>query len=173
MTVAERLHCRVMPDANRLRRTLAPIDRLPAPLRPWARSQLVGRVVPFVGTAGLRFEELSPERAIVSIPNQRSVRNHIGSVHAAAMTLLAETATGFVVGMNVPDDRVPVIKSLQVEFVKRSKGAMRAVAQLSPEDRERMRSEPKGEVLVPVTVTDESGGEPIVCKMLWAWTPKR
>jgi hypothetical protein len=30
----------------------------------------------------------------------------------------------------------------------------------------------KGEVTVPVTITDESGGEPIQCEMVWAWVPK-
>jgi acyl-coenzyme A thioesterase PaaI-like protein len=162
-----------MPTANKLHRSLAPLDKLPAALRPWARSQLIGRVVPFVGTAHLRIDELDAERAVVVVTNRRAVRNHIGGVHAAAMTLIAETATGFVVGMNVPDDRVPVIRSLQVDFVKRAKGGLRAVATLSAEERARILAEPKGEVVVPVKVTDDSGAEPIVCRMVWAWTPKR
>lgn len=37
------------------------------------------------------------------------------------MTLLAETATGFVVALNLPDDRVPVVKSLSLELRKRAK----------------------------------------------------
>jgi acyl-coenzyme A thioesterase PaaI-like protein len=162
-----------MTKANRLQRSLSPIEKVPGPIRTVVRSQVIGRVVPFVGTAGLVIEEMSPERVVVRVANKRRVQNHIRSVHAAAMTLIAETATGFVVGMNVPDDRVPVVKSLQVDFVKRSKGALRAEATLSAEERERIAREPKGEVLVPVKVTDESGGEPIICKMLWAWTPKR
>jgi hypothetical protein len=49
---------------------------------------------------------------------------------------------------------------------------MRAVATLTPEDVARIATEPKGELWVPVTVTDESGNEPIKCEMLWAWIPK-
>ena len=129
--------------------------------------------MPYVGTSGLLYEELTPERVVVSIKNQRKVQNHINNVHAAAMALLAETATGFIVGMNLPDDKLPLIKTLKVSYYKRTQGDMRAVATLTPEDIARIESEPKGEVLVPVIVTDESGGEPIKCEMLWAWVSKR
>jgi len=146
---------------------------LPANIRATVISKIFGKVVPYVGTSGLLYEELTPERVVVSIKNQRKVQNHINNVHAAAMALLAETATGFVVGMNLPDDKLPLIKSLKVSYYKRTQGDMRAVATLTPEDIARIESEPKGEVLVPVIVTDESGGEPIKCEMLWAWIPKR
>ncbi len=48
-----------------------------------------------------------------------------------------------------------------------------AKVHLKPEDIVRIQTEPKGEVLVSVTVTDESGNEPIKCEMLWAWVPKQ
>jgi hypothetical protein len=89
------------------------------------------------------------------------------------MALLAETATGFAVGMNLPDDKIPLIKTLKVDYTKRSTGGMRAVAELSAEQVEAMRTQPKGEVLVQVSVTDESGEAPIKCEMLWAWVPKK
>jgi acyl-coenzyme A thioesterase PaaI-like protein len=149
------------------------VARVPAPLRTRARTLLLSRVVKFVGTAKLSIDELSAERAVVTVKNRRIVQNHIGGVHAAAMALMAETATGFVVGMNVPDDRVPVIKSLKVEYKKRASGGLRAVATLTPEQIERMRTTDKGEVSVAVQVTDDAGIEPIVCEMIWAWTPKR
>ena len=147
--------------------------RLPASVRVRVVSALFGRVVPYVGTSGLRYEELSTERVVVSIRNRRPVQNHINGVHAAAMALLAETATGFVVGMNLSDDKLPLIKSLKVDYYKRTKGDMRAVATLTAEQRHLIKTEPKGEVLVPVVVTDESGEEPIQCTMLWAWVPKK
>ena len=146
---------------------------LPANIRATVISKIFGKVVPYVGTSGLLYEEITPERVVVSIKNQRKVQNHINNVHAAAMALLAETATGFVVGMNLPDDKLPLIKSLKVSYYKRTQGDMRAVATLTPEDIARIEREPKGEVLVPVIVTDESGGEPIKCEMLWAWVSKR
>jgi acyl-coenzyme A thioesterase PaaI-like protein len=157
---------------NRLQRTLAKLDALPAPLRGAARNFALHRAVPLTGTAGLEFVALSPERSEIRIKNQRKVQNHIQGVHAAAMTLVAETATGMVVGMNVRDDCLPLCKSLGVAFKKRATGALRAEASLSEAQRALMAREPKGEVRVPVTVTDEAGIEPIQCEFVWAWIPK-
>lgn len=158
---------------NNLMRVIGKFDFLPPSLRSTVISKIFGRVVPLVGTAGLRYEELTPERVVVSIRNRRPVQNHINGVHAAAMALLAETATGFVVGMNLPDDKLPLIKTLKMDYLKRTQGDMRAVATLTPEQVNLVRTTPKGEVLVPVVVTDESGQEPIRCEMLWAWVPKK
>lgn len=146
---------------------------LPANLQATLISKVFGQVVPLVGTAGLVYDELTPERVVVSIRNRRRVQNHIKNVHAAAMALLAETATGFAVGINLPDDKLPLIKSLKVEYLKRSQGDMRAVASLTAADIARIKNEPKGEVTVPVIVTDATGNEPIRCEMIWAWVPKQ
>ncbi|WP_174874315.1 DUF4442 domain-containing protein [Vogesella oryzae] len=146
---------------------------LPAGLRSWAITKMFGRFVPFLGTAGLVFEEVSRERMVVSVKNRKKVQNHIHGLHAAAMALLAETATGFVVGMNVPDDKLMLLKSMKVSYFKRAQGNMKAVATLTPEQVGRMLVEDKGDVLVEVLVTDESGEAPIACEMVWAWVPKK
>jgi acyl-coenzyme A thioesterase PaaI-like protein len=161
------------PKPNQLSRNVARFQGLPAGLSPWLTSFALGNVVPMVGSAGLRFEELSNERVVVSLRNRRKVQNHIKGLHAAAMALLAETATGFCVGMNVPDDKLPLIKTMKVDYLKRAQGDMKAVAQLRPEQIQQIRTQDKGEVTVPVSITDESGGEPIQCEMVWAWVPKK
>ncbi len=157
---------------NQISRTVARFQSLPAGLRPWAMSFAFGKVVPMVGTAGLRFEEMSSERVVVSIRNRKKVQNHIKGLHAAAMALLAETATGFCVGMHLPDDKLPLMKTMKVNYMKRAQGNMTAVAQLRPEQIRQILTQDKGEVLVPVRITDDSGESPIECEMLWAWVPK-
>ncbi|MFN5349252.1 MAG: hypothetical protein ACK5A0_06910 [Polaromonas sp.] len=79
---------------NRLDRQLERLQEVPAFARPWFRSVVMGRAVPFTGTAKLRYEEMSV-------------------------------------------------------------------------------STTKGEVTVPVTVTDESGNQPIACEFIWAWVPSQ
>jgi uncharacterized protein (TIGR00369 family) len=162
-----------MTAQNSLSRSLARLEKLPAGIARRARTLILRKIVRFVGTAKLDILELTPQRAVVFVENRKRVRNHIGSVHAAAIALLAETATGFVVGMNVPDDRAPVIKSLKVEYKKRAKGGLRAEASLTPEQVALIQGTEKGEVHVAVKVTDEAGVEPVACEMVWAWTPKR
>lgn len=162
-----------MAKKNRLARTIGKFDKLPRPLRVRATSLFMGRMVPYVGTSHLRIEEMTEERVVVVVPNHRHVRNHIRGVHAAAMTLAAETASGFVVGMNVPDDRLPLMKTIHVDFRKRLKGALRVEAWLTEEQRKQIETEPKGDVSVHVRAADESGQEPIECEMIWAWVPKK
>jgi len=161
-----------MRKPNQLSRTVAKLQGLPL-IGQWATSFALGRVVPFIGTAGLRYESISAERVVVSIRNRRKVQNHIKGVHAAAMALLAETATGFCVGMNLPDDKLPLIKTMKIDYVRRSVGNMRAVAELQPQLVERMFTDDKGEVTVKVTITDDSGEQPIQAEMIWAWVPKK
>ena len=154
---------------NRLARQLDRLSEVPAFARPWFRSVVLRRAVPFTGTAGLDFIEMSTGRVEIGIKNEKKVQNHIGGIHASAMNLLAETATGMVVGMNVRDDCTPLAKSLTMAFKKRATGAMRAVAVLTPEQQALMQASDKGEVTVQVTVTDEAGIEPVECEFVWAW----
>ena len=156
---------------NRLERQLERLKEVPAFARPWFRSVVLGRAVPFTGTAKLRYEDMSANSVQIFVANNHKVRNHIGGVHAMASTLAAETATGMVMGMNVRDDCIPVVKDMRVQFKKRGQGAMRAVATLSDEQRELIRSSTKGEVTVAVTVTDESGNQPIEYEFIWGWIP--
>lgn len=156
---------------NRMQRQLERLSSAPAFLRPWLRNAVLRRTVPFTGTAGLDFVELSPERVEVAVANRRKVHNHIRGVHASAMNLVAETATGMVVGMNVRDDCVPLAKELRMAFRKRATGSLRAVAVLSPEQRAALREQNKGEVKVSVVVTDEAGVSPVECEFVWAWIP--
>ena len=62
---------------------------------------------------------------------------------------------------------------MKVNYLKRTKGKMTAVATITPEQVKTLQTEPKGELLIEVHVTDESGEEPISCEMLWAWVPKK
>jgi acyl-coenzyme A thioesterase PaaI-like protein len=158
---------------NRMTQMVERLNRFSPALRYFLLSKSFGRVVPFFGTAGIRIEELSHSQVVMTLQNRRKVQNHIRTVHAAAMTLLAESATGILMGMNVPDDKYMVIKSLHVDFQKKASGAMKAVATLTPEQVRSAQNDAEGEILVSVSVSDASGNEPVACQMLWAWKPKR
>ncbi|SPL69804.1 DUF4442 domain-containing protein [Acinetobacter stercoris] len=161
-----------MTQTNRLSKVVKATSRFPKSIRSTLWSKAFGRVVPMVGTAHVKYLEVSPARVTVKIDNHKAMQNHIGQVHACAMALIAETATGFVTGMNVPDHCIVLIKSMQVNFKRPSKGAMSATATLTEEQQKLMQTTEKGETLVSVTVTDETGEEPIQCEMLWAWVSK-
>ncbi|BEU95051.1 DUF4442 domain-containing protein [Acidovorax sp. DW039] len=156
---------------NRLQRSLMRLDEAPAFMRGFVQNIILRRAVPFTGTAGVQFVSLTPERVEVRLANERRVQNHIGGVHASAMNLLAETATGMVVGMNVRDDCTPLAKELGMAFRKRATGGLKAIATLTPLQREAMQASDKGEVQVQVTLTDDAGVQPVECAFTWAWVP--
>jgi acyl-coenzyme A thioesterase PaaI-like protein len=157
---------------NALSKLVGQFKNLPEEEKIQGISKTVGSFVKFTGHCGLRYEKMTHHEVAVSLENKDEVQNHIHQIHATAMILLAETATGMVVGMNVPDDRVMLVKSLNTAFVKRSTGAMRASATLSDEQIKMIHETQKGELLVPVVITDELGVEPIKVEAIWAWIPK-
>lgn len=162
-----------MPKHNRLALAAALIQRLPRRLHEPLLSRLFCSQVRFAGTAGVRIQKLSDSEVRMSLANHRRTRNHIGGVHAAAMALLAESASGCMVGMNLPDHKLPLIKSLKVDYLRRACGSLRAIATLQPEQRRAMLEQDKGETLIQVMLLDDSGGEPVRCEMHWAWIAKR
>jgi acyl-coenzyme A thioesterase PaaI-like protein len=157
---------------NALSKLVGQFGSLPEEEKIKGISEAVGSFVKFTGFCGLRYEKMTQHEVVISVENKAEVQNHIHQIHASAMILLAETATGMVVGMNVPDDRVMLVKSLNTAFVKRSTGAMRATATLTDEQIKIIHETEKGELLIPVVITDEVGVEPIKVEALWAWIPK-
>lgn len=163
-----------MSKPNQLNRVIAKLDFLPDGLQANAVSRLFGAMVKFFGTAGIRIKEYQPNKVVMVMKNRRKVQNHLGTVHAAAMSLLAESATGFTLGLNLPDDKLPLMKEMKFQYVKRAaKGELVAVAELTDEQIAKIQQEDKGEVNVKVTITDVKGVEPVLCDMTWAWIPKR
>lgn len=162
-----------MTSGNKLSRLVGKITQFPPFLHSFLLTQLFGRAIKFAGTAGVRVQRLTPLRAELTLANKRKVQNHIGGIHAAAMALLGESATGFLVGIHVPDDRIPLLKSMHIAYTKRAIGNLTAVATLTPEQIADIQRLDKGEVVVAVTVTDSAHNEPIQAQFVWAWVPKK
>jgi acyl-coenzyme A thioesterase PaaI-like protein len=158
---------------NRLQKSLEKVEKYPSFLQSFLIDYALGNAIKYVGTSGIHFEKITPNEVITSIQNRKKVQNHFGQVHAVSMILLAETATGIVVGMSIPDNKIPLIKTLRTDFVRRSQGAIRAVASLTDEQIDMIKTQDKGETYVSVVVKDETGVENIKCEMLWAWTLKK
>lgn len=162
-----------MSSINPLRKFVDKVNQYPT----WVSSRLMTWVfrykVKLAGTTGIEVLHTDGKSATYRQKNKKKAQNHIGSVHAAAMALLAESCTGFIVGINLPADKLPLIKTMDLNYVKRATGDMTAVASLTDEQINLMQTTEKGEVNVKVVVQDETGIEPLICEMIWAWVPKR
>lgn len=72
--------------------------------------------------------KLEPGHAEVRIKKQRSVLNHLGTVHAIAMCNMAELAGGMMTDVSVPTSHRWIPKGMTVEYLKKAQTDLRAFA---------------------------------------------
>ena len=149
------------------------LDKFPSSIKNAAKTFAIGRAVPFVNTAGIRLEKTSDTEWIANIKNRRSVRNHLAQLHACAMVLLAETIAILIVAKSLPADKLPLVKNINADFVKRSEGDLRGKVQLTNKQIEYIKSAEKGELPLDVEITDSSGNQPVLVKVTAVWIPKK
>ncbi len=119
--------------------------------------------VPLVRTLGLEFEELSAERALLRLPDQPDLHNHVGGPHAGIMFALGESASGAVVIGTFADQlgrATPLAADASIRYRRVAMGEVTAEAVLG---------RPRGDVVadldrgengyfeVAVTLRDSSG----------------
>ena len=113
--------------ANSTLDTWHKISRLPAGKLIF--SVLAGVQVPYTGSVGARVEELRSGYARVSMRDRRKVRNHLKSIHAVALTNLAEMTGNLAVMTAQGPDARWIIASFETRFLKKARG--RIVAECS------------------------------------------
>lgn len=162
-----------MASANPFVRIAHRYGDLPSHLRRPLVTQAVGRVIPFTDTAGCFIDEYSPTRVAVRLDNREAVQNHLGGLHAAALALLAETASGLVVALNVPDGSSPLLRTMDVSFDQFARDSVVAEATLTPDEGDTIQSRPLGQMEVDVRLTSPDADETLVEGHLkWAWLPE-
>ncbi len=159
--------------ANTFSRFVNNIYKAPKFLQPLLLTLLFCTKVKYAKTTGIKIKKVSHQNVEITLANKKKVQNHIGGIHAVAAALLAESATGIVFGMNVPDACIPLLKSMTLRYQRRMQGALTAKASLSEEQITQITNTEKGDMLVRVLITDESGQSPIECEMEWAWVSKK
>ena len=73
----------------------------------------------------------------------------------------------------LPDSKLPLLKQMQIDYIKRSTGDLTAIASLTDDQIATMHNDDKGEITVAVTITDSAGIEPVNASVTWAWIPKK
>jgi len=159
--------------ANKFSQIVKRIYKLPTFCHSYLLTKLFCSQVKYAGTSKVKLINITNTEVLLTLANIKCVQNHIGGIHAVAASLLAESATGIVFGMNLPDSRLPLLKSMTVNYNRRMQGNLRATATLTEEQVADIKTSEKGEVSVSVCIVDDSGQSPIECNMLWAWVPKK
>ena len=94
----------------------------------WFFARAVCWRAPYFASISPRISMLEPGRCEASIAHRRKVTNHIGTVHAIALCNLAEFAGGLMTDVSIPPSMRWIPKGMQVEYLGKANGTMRAVA---------------------------------------------
>lgn len=103
----------------------------PWPGGPWLFAKLFGLRVPYSGSVHPRIRVLEPGHAEVEIPDRRSNRQHLGSVHAIALMNLAEMTSGLAMMAALPPTVRGIVTTLSMTYHKKARGTIRGVAHVA------------------------------------------
>ena len=100
--------------------------------------RIVSNLVPFGTHSGVQVTGLGPNRAVVEIPDEPHILNHLRTVHAGALFLAADIA-GACAFVGAVASRLSAVGSLvlrdaRISFRKPALGRIRAVGTLDPRD---------------------------------------
>ena len=135
----------------------------------WLFARAVCWQAPYFASIAPRIDVLEPGRCEATIRHRRKVTNHIGTVHAIALCNLAELSAGLVTDASIPRSMRWIPKGMQVEYLKKAIGSMRAIAM---PDIPAVAADTGYELPVSVVVSDPQG-EPVFRARIAMWvSPK-
>jgi acyl-coenzyme A thioesterase PaaI-like protein len=129
--------------------------------------------VPWVRTVGVEFAEVTPERAVLRLPDDPELRNHVGGPHAAMIFGVGETATGAVTlaaFASVMERVTPLPVRSQIAYQRIARGPLTAVAVLirpAADVLAELEAGARPEFGIDVTVTDGEGRETTRMTVVW------
>jgi acyl-coenzyme A thioesterase PaaI-like protein len=95
--------------------------------------------------------DLRPGYCEARVKDRRSIRNHIGSVHAGAMCTLSELVGGLAVEVSIPLNLRWIPKEMTVRYLKKARGTLTGICSFEP------ASLVPGDVSLPLEIQDEAG----------------
>ncbi|MEE1798918.1 DUF4442 domain-containing protein [Streptomyces sp. NPDC101062] len=139
--------------------------------------EMLAATVPMARTLGLDYLEITPERAVVRLPDQPDYHNHVGGPHAGAMFTLAESASGAIVIAafgHLLDRVVPLAVKAEISYKKLAMGPVTAAAVLGRPAADVVAELDAGgrpEFPVAVTLTREDGAVTGEMTVVWILRP--
>jgi acyl-coenzyme A thioesterase PaaI-like protein len=137
------------------------------------------QTVPWVDTVGIEFVEVGPERVVLRLPDDPTLRNHVGGPHAAMIFGVGETATGAVTlaaFASTMERATPLPVRSEIAYQRIARGPLTAVAVLRRPAGDviaELESGARPEFDIDVTITDAEGRETTRMTVVWTLRPNR
>ncbi|MCD9198395.1 hotdog fold domain-containing protein [Aeromicrobium wangtongii] len=97
-------------------------------------SVLYGQKAPYFASIHMRVQEMKPHLGQVVIPKRRSVKNHIGTIHAIAACNGLEAAMGLLAEATCPPGMRWLPKGMDVQYLAKSTSALTCTAETTEAD---------------------------------------
>ena len=106
---------------------------------------------PYFSTIHPHITHLRSGYCRVEIKDRRSIRNHLGTIHAGALCTMSELAGGLAVEATLPLGLRWIPKEMTVQYLKKARGKLVCECSVDPAVLQ------PGDVRVPLEIKDEAG----------------
>jgi len=106
---------------------------------------------PYFSSISPHITDLRPGYCRVGIKDRRSIRNHIGSIHAGALCTLSELTGGLAVEATLESTLRWIPKEMTVQYVKKARGNLVGECSIDPSVLV------PGDVEIPIEIQDDKG----------------
>lgn len=140
----------------------------PLPGGRWLFSYFLGWIIPYTGSVHPEVLDLEPGYARIRMRDRRRVRNHLRSIHAIALTNLAEVTSGLAMTAALPTAIRGIVVRITIDFEKKARGTLTAECRCAvPVVTDRL------EFPVTAVVRDDAGETVARATVHWLLAPRR